>query len=171
MKGQSSHLVAGSLRSFPQDSWARMDLCRKWLRPVKQRMRGNSGETLSSTYSRTVNGRGKPIRHASSQRLESVFPRGSPRASERVWQEWWPSLSRSGFHSRSSRVRPLAVRRALLSGRRRHRASASKAREAVGEPAHPGVVPAGPTPILVRGPLSRATDLRVNTSAYVGHDW
>jgi len=37
-----------------------MTISAKWLRPVKQRMRGNSGETLSSTYSRTVNGRGKP---------------------------------------------------------------------------------------------------------------
>lgn len=61
MKGQSSHLVAGFLRSFPQDSWAHVQERDplKWLRPVKQRIRGSSrGDLHTSTYSRTVNGRG-----------------------------------------------------------------------------------------------------------------
>ena len=51
-KDSSNHLVAGSLRSFPQDSWCQPTE----FRSVKQMIRG-IGELPSSTYSQTLNGR------------------------------------------------------------------------------------------------------------------
>ncbi len=55
-KDSSNHLVAGSLRSFPQDSWRQPTE----LRSVKQMIRG-IGELCSSTYSQTLNGREAPV--------------------------------------------------------------------------------------------------------------
>jgi len=52
-KDSSYHLVAGSPRSIPQDSW-------RWSQefgPVKQMIR-SIGDAMSSTYSQTLNGPG-----------------------------------------------------------------------------------------------------------------
>jgi len=51
-KDSSYHLVAGSPRSIPQDSW-------RWKEfgPVKQMIR-SIGDLVSSTYSQTLNGPG-----------------------------------------------------------------------------------------------------------------
>ena len=50
-KDQSNHLVAGSLRSFPQDSWHLLEE----FHPVKRMIRGR-GDEKSSAHSQTLNG-------------------------------------------------------------------------------------------------------------------
>jgi len=55
-KDQSNHLVAGSLRSFPQDSWNLIIIIiYKQFYHVKRMIRGLRVET-TLTYSQTLNG-------------------------------------------------------------------------------------------------------------------
>jgi len=59
-KDQSNHRVAGSLRSFPQDSWdlaisSKSKNGEPQFSPLKRMIRGLGAET-ASTYSQTLNG-------------------------------------------------------------------------------------------------------------------
>ena len=91
-KDSSNSLVAGSLRSFPQDSCDLMELCQVKL------MIGGTGEAFSSAYSQTVNGHGTGVtlvnlrarvRVASGPLL--VSRTGDAGCSESVLKvsEWW----------------------------------------------------------------------------------
>ncbi len=54
-KDSSNHLVAGSLRSFPQDSWSNK-IYKEKLDEVKRMIRGMGKIYCFFTYSQTLNG-------------------------------------------------------------------------------------------------------------------